>query len=45
MTTMNYHLRSMPSAQTHVEFYIDGMAVCISDLCQNYRYYGKCFHY
>lgn len=23
----------------------EGMAVCISDLCQNYRYYGKRFHY
>lgn len=115
MTTMNYHLRSMPYAQAHVEFYIDGcypkevrlvsytttilsvkfngndadvevmypvncsrttarhvnrfttelfgtneyhslkklgegctmcfegMAVCISDLYQNYRYYGKHF--
>lgn len=23
----------------------EGMAVRISDLCQNYRYYGKHFHY
>lgn len=31
MTTMNYHLRSMPSAQTHVEFVSDNLnaLVCI----------------
>ena len=27
MTTMNYHLRSMPSAQTHVEFVYDNCNV------------------
>lgn len=37
MTTMNYHLRSMPSAQTHVEFVHDNCNVLVSIRLVSYR--------
>ena len=37
MTTMNYHLRSMPAAQVHVEFVHDNCNVLVSIRLVSYR--------
>ena len=37
MTTMNYHLRSMPYAQVHVEFVHDNCNVLVSIRLVSYR--------
>lgn len=37
MTTMNYHLRSMPAAQVHVEFVRDNCNVLVSIRLVSYR--------
>lgn len=37
MTTMNYHLRSMPAAQTHVEFVYDNHNALVSIRLVSYR--------
>lgn len=37
MTTMNYYLRTMPSAQTHIEFEQDNCNVLVSIRLVSYR--------
>ena len=37
MTTMNYHLRSMPSAQTHVEFVYNECNALVAIRLYSYR--------